>query len=1388
MFTTPPDWLFLAMCLVILILVLIAIVKYITRFNYEALGHVDHIPKHPDKYRFYLLGLAIYVPLTEFILEIYKVREQSELTSNIVFGIVALGLFFLTNTVKWIRTNIYSIFLFFFNIYSIYVISILVENPSQVITMSEFTLLIVFSYLVFHKIFEFALYNFCILFLLFTFHLTGFFTIQELVQFTNVIVFAIALNFANNFINQRLYKNILISHTIVNSGSMFAFSIDEHGFIDYTSNNIFSILEIPENTKIKGKSLEGILHISGSKINLILSQKKQITHRFTTPSGNEKNFQLEKLKIQDEKIFISCTDITDYTKLKNSLEIQQNRLKTILMNTGDLIFVLNSELVFTEVFNRNIEDLYNIPEFYINKNLNEVGYSEKVYHKLEHALYDAAKTNLPTSIEYSVKLHHGIQWYDMKIYVIKDYNGKIIEYVLVSRNISDKKEAQFAQSKRQKIIEKQNKILVDFSLQKYNEKHSIDSIANTIVQVLAEMLNVSRVSIWMYRNQKIECYKLFSNQNINDFPGLEIIEQEHPNYFSAIKNGLIVLADNALNHPDTAEFSKDYFSAYHIKSLLDVPIRNQGELMAVICCEQTDTFKNWTIDDANFVKHIADIFSIELIQHNRIIAEEQLEHTKKILDQSNRIAKLGAWEYRVESNEIIWSDITKEILHLPLDYIPSHSLCLDQIPDLQTKNKLIDLFNNAVEHGHPIDIEVQAVLNTHETQWLRIIAQPEIVNGKIICICGAFQNIDEQVSSRIALTQSEAYFQQINETIEDVFWLYDIERKEILYINPACKKLFGYNQEEYYARHDLWKTYTVEEDIPKVMEAHRKLIEQNYFEIEYRYIKNGQIRWLFEKSFGIKNEQGKITKNSGLIIDITKQKEIEFQLEINKTLESEHKAKAAFLANMSHEIRTPLNGIIGLSDLLKNTPLNETQSKYIHTLNDSAHHLNELINNILDFSKIEAGKFELNHNWFDLNELCQKITSMMSYQAELKGLSFKLIIDDHLPKYIDTDETRLKQILLNLLSNAIKFTPNGSIQFCVEVIETEENQKVRFSILDTGIGIKASNLKRIFEAFTQEDSSTTKLYGGTGLGLAIAEKLLNLMNSSIQVYSEVGKGSTFYFDLDMSMFNTINLDDLNIVNKTNDTIQTESINSLSDSLVCLIVEDNTVNLFLLKAILKDIVPSCTIYEAENGQKAIDIIQSIEPDIIFMDIQMPLKNGYETTQDIRKLESKQHIPIIAITAGTVPGEQEKCLQCGMNDFLTKPIVKQTIYNILHKWLGSKDSIHNIPLTELLQTNHIDFSKLEEMNMSNGVYLKSIFPFIRESLMDGLDELKFHLQKRDYKSMAIVAHRLKGTALTAAFTTLGQLTQELEHHHFNDFQSVKSLVEVIEKEIKYLVPIL
>lgn len=296
------------------------------------------------------------------------------------------------------------------------------------------------------------------------------------------------------------------------------------------------------------------------------------------------------------------------------------------------------------------------------------------------------------------------------------------------------------------------------------------------------------------------------------------------------------------------------------------------------------------------------------------------------------------------------------------------------------------------------------------------------------------------------------------------------------------------------------------------------------------------------------------------------------------------------------------------------------------------------------------------------------------------------------------------------------------------------------------------------------------------------------MNSSIQVNSEVGKGSTFYFDLDMSMFNTIILDDLDIVDKTNDAIHAEPINAVSESLACLIVEDNTVNLFLLKAILKDLVPTCTIYEAVNGQKAIDIIHSIEPDIIFMDIQMPFKNGYETTQDIRKIESKQHIPIIAITAGTVPGEQEKCLQCGMNDFLTKPIVKQTIFNILHKWLGSIDSINNLPQTELPQTNHIDFSKLEEMNLSNGVYLKSVFPFLRDSLLDGIDELKLHQQNQDYKSMAIVAHRLKGTALTAAFTTLTQLTQDLEQHDFKDINAVNQLVQAIENEIKFLVPIL
>lgn len=394
------------------------------------------------------------------------------------------------------------------------------------------------------------------------------------------------------------------------------------------------------------------------------------------------------------------------------------------------------------------------------------------------------------------------------------------------------------------------------------------------------------------------------------------------------------------------------------------------------------------------------------------------------------------------------------------------------------------------------------------------------------------------------------------------------------------------------------------------------------------------------------------------------------QLEIaRQDAEKANRAKSEFLAKMSHEIRTPLNSVVGFSDLVIKTDLTDTQMQYMESVNSSAKVLLEIVNDILDFSKLDIGKIEIESEVLNLYDLGNQITEIIKYQVLQDNLKVIVNFQNGLPEYVIGDLKRLRQILSNLMGNAVKFTHKGIIELNIETIIDKNSrlQKFRFSVIDSGIGIDLKSQERIFKAFEKEDSTVARKLGGTGLGLSISNRLLGLMGSKLQFFSSFGKGSTFYFDIELEVLKSTELE------VVNEMIENHKIHPFigdfkkTENPTLLLVDDNNVNIFLLESMLKKVMPDAKILQAKNGFEAVKMFSEELPDLVLMDVQMPEMNGYDATREIRSLETNGRIPIIGITAGVLYGEKEKCLEAGMDEYITKPVVKETIEKVVGKWL-------------------------------------------------------------------------------------------------------------------------
>ncbi|KUJ59934.1 histidine kinase [Flavobacteriaceae bacterium CRH] len=460
--------------------------------------------------------------------------------------------------------------------------------------------------------------------------------------------------------------------------------------------------------------------------------------------------------------------------------------------------------------------------------------------------------------------------------------------------------------------------------------------------------------------------------------------------------------------------------------------------------------------------------------------------------------------------------------------------------------------------------------------------------------------------------------------------------------------------------------------------------------------------------------------------------------------------KENFLANMSHEIRTPLSGILGFTNLLQKRPLDETSTEFVTSIQRSGENLMTIINDILDLSKIEAGMMRITPGTFSINGLVDSVETLFSERIKEKRLTISSKVDNSIPDTLIGDATRLTQILVNLIGNAIKFTHQGTVS--IEVFNKKQNENeviIGFKITDTGIGIDKEKLNEVFERFNQGEDSTTRNYGGTGLGLSIVKRLILLQDGDIEVSSEQGKGTTFSFYIPYG----IATEQLNVI----PTVDLNHFKDISNTaLRVLVVDDNAINQSLMKHLLSQW--NIDFDMASNGLEAVEYLKKNNCDLVLMDLQMPQMDGYTATQQIREI-LKLEIPIIAMTAHALPGEREKCLSRGMNEYISKPIKEEELFKLIANFGLKEVKSEEIKVPENNPVfQYIDLTYMQSVSGGTKSFEQTVTHQFIDNVPKHLQELINAYEAQDFKIVKLRAHDLKSS--TAIMGLLPLLEEKLE----------------------------
>ena len=825
-------------------------------------------------------------------------------------------------------------------------------------------------------------------------------------------------------------------------------------------------------------------------------------------------------------------------------------------------------------------------------------------------------------------------------------NGKCLRVYGAFQDITTAKEQELARQKAE---------------HRFEEIFNNSSIGIALVKNVSDLVMINKAAINIFGLQHL------SEEEVLNYTFADVIKPEYLQQAKEKREALI--AGEIDNYKIEAEF-------FH----------SSGRV--IWCSVSSSIFKDGFTDQDLIITQVEDITQQKKLE---ILAQKSAARFKRVFENSpNGMAVVdlhGDWVLINKNLASMVGYTSEELLELSLQQITHKD---DRANDValfsDILNKKIDSYRIEKRYVHKDGSLVHCFLT---------VSALYDENGHITSLIGQVVDMTETIQSKKELQKSLKDLEVLLEATEDVIIIETDLEHRITKFNKGAENLLGYTSDEVLGMvaptlfHSEAELKRFEKSLAK---EHNVTFKESDDKLFYAFNNRSQkhSEWEFKRKdgttfigqlipSGVYDEFGNLKSYLAVATDISNLKEMEESLRRSKLkAEAASKSKSEFLANMSHEIRTPLNGVIGFTDLLLKTPLNENQMQYAETAFSSAVSLLDLINDILDFSKIEAGKLDLSLERVDIVEVCGRTVEMIKQAAHKKGLEILLNLPNDFDNVVLADGLRLRQILINLISNAVKFTHKGEIELKVrqfDKIDKSGKKRYRFSLRDTGIGIAPQNLKKIFRAFDQEDSSTTRRYGGTGLGLTISNKLLGLMKSNLKVESELGAGSTFSFDVD---FNSVDAN--------------EQKPSIKRSLKrVLVIDDNKNNRIILEEMLKDRDIETTL--VSNGIDALEILErDTNFDLAVVDYHMPYLNGIDLITHLRqelKISRSQLAIVMMHSSGHDQEISNKAKDLDIDLKLVKPVLREQLLEYLESLEQPVESV--VPI--LVQEDPIDFNDLD-----------------------------------------------------------------------------------------------